>query len=228
MLASAEAAASETSAAETAASMDGSRPLTADEVRAFAAAEGLELETESLELEVEEEAEPEPMALEAEAGTEPMAGTCSTLEVAATFATESAASTEAPVIALRCATRGISYIGPERAAIEAAEARFAATLQPLTAAEARAAAVSEGLELVLSSNSETGFKGVYRKQSGKYPVTIHENGSMRYLGIFATAEEAALRYARYVGAARAAIEAAEARIAATLHAKCKDASSVTS
>ena len=108
------------------------------------------------------------------------------------------------------------YIGPERAAIEAAEARFAATLQPLTAAEARAAAVSEGLELVLSSNSETGFKGVYRKQSGKYPVTIHENGSMRYLGIFATAEEAALRYARYVGAARAAIEAAEARIAATL------------
>ena len=108
MLASAEAAASETSAAETAASMDGSRPLTADEVRAFAAAEGLELETESLELEVEEEAEPEPMALEAEAGTEPMAGTCSTLEVAATFATESAASTEAPVIALRCATRGIS------------------------------------------------------------------------------------------------------------------------
>ena len=107
------------------------------------------------------------------------------------------------------------YIGPERAAIEAAEARFAATLQPLTAAEARAAAVSEGLELVLSSNSETGFKGVYRKQSGKYPVTIHENGSMRYLGIFATAEEAALRYARYVGAARAAIEAAEAGITAT-------------
>ena len=45
-----------------------------------------------------------------------------------------------------------------RAAAEAAEARVAVQ-QPLTADEARAAA-AEGLELVPSSSSETGFKGV--------------------------------------------------------------------
>jgi hypothetical protein len=97
------------------------------------------------------------------------------------------------------------YIGAERAAAWAAEARVAAP-QPLTADEARAAAAAEGLELVPSSSSETGFRGVYNT-GGKYRVGFDDNGKTRHLGIFATPEEAALCYARHVGAERAAAEA---------------------
>ena len=75
--------------------------------------------------------------------------------------------------------------------------------------EARAAAVAEGLELVPSSNA-TGFKGV-SEHYGKYTTKVREDRKTRYLGIFATPEEAALCYARHIGAAQAAAEAAEAR-----------------
>ena len=67
------------------------------------------------------------------------------------------------------------------------------TAVSLTADEARAAAVAEGLELVPSSN-ETGYMGV-RMQRGRY----HSRGKgkpVHYLGSFATAEEAALKYQR--------------------------------
>jgi hypothetical protein len=113
------------------------------------------------------------------------------------------------------------HIGAERAAAEAAEAR-AAEPEPLTADEARAAAAAvraaaaaEGLELVPSSSNETGFKGAH-KRGGKYEACIREDGKQRdgkqrYLGRFATPEEAALCYARHIGAERAAAEAAEAR-----------------
>jgi len=111
------------------------------------------------------------------------------------------------------------HIGAERAAAEAAEAR-AAEPEPLTADEARAAAAAvraaaaaEGLELVPSSSNETGFKGAH-KRGGKYEACIREDGKQRYLGRFATPEEAALCYARHIGAERAAAEAADARIAA--------------
>ena len=103
------------------------------------------------------------------------------------------------------------HIGAERAAAEAAEARVKGPEQ-LTADEARAAAAAEGLELVPSSSSETGFRGVH-KRGGKYEAYIRENGKQHYLGIFATPEEAALSYARHVGAERAAVEAVEARVA---------------
>ena len=46
---------------------------------------------------------------------------------------------------------------------------------------------------------------------GRYRAEIKENGKHRYLGMFTTPEEAALCYARYIGAARAAAEAAQAR-----------------
>ena len=110
------------------------------------------------------------------------------------------------------------HIGAERAAAEAAEAR-AAEPEPLTADEARAAAAAvraaaaaEGLELVPSSSNETGFKGAH-KRGGKYEAYIREDGKQRYLGMFATPEEAALCYARHIGAERAAAEAVEARVA---------------
>jgi hypothetical protein len=84
---------------------------------------------------------------------------------------------------------------------------------PLTADEARAAAAAEGLELMPSSRSETGFKGVY-KDSGKFAARIRENGKQRHLGLFATPEEAALCYARHVGAERGSGGGGEGRRAA--------------
>jgi hypothetical protein len=96
----------------------------------------------------------------------------------------------------------------EDEAEEAEEAR-APVPQPLTADEARAAAADEGLELVPSSSSDTGFKGVTKK-GGKYTAQVREKGKLRYLGIFATPVEAALHYSRHIGAERAAMEAARA------------------
>jgi hypothetical protein len=66
----------------------------------------------------------------------------------------------------------------------------------LTADEARAAAAAEGLELEPSSNNETGYMGV-RRQRGKYHSRgSHVEGKAKYLGSFATAEEASLSYQR--------------------------------
>ena len=98
------------------------------------------------------------------------------------------------------------YVGAVRAAAETAEARGEGLF---TASEARAAAAAEGLELVPSSNP-TGFKGV-NKQGSKYVSKVKEDGRLRHLGSFTTPQEAALHFARHVGAARAAAEAAEAR-----------------
>jgi hypothetical protein len=103
----------------------------------------------------------------------------------------------------------------EASAAEAAVAETAASMEgprPLTADEAWAAAAAEGLELVRSSKNQTGFRGVIEFRC-KYRAQIRENGSKRYLRLCATPEEAALRYARHVGAERAAAEAAEARVA---------------
>jgi len=109
------------------------------------------------------------------------------------------------------------HVGVDRAAAEAAEAN-SERLQPLTADEAmaaaaavRAAAAAEGLELVPSSSNQTGFRGVCKNHGyhGKYKAELKSSGKRYYLGMFATPEEAALRYARHVGAERAAAEAAE-------------------
>jgi hypothetical protein len=83
-------------------------------------------------------------------------------------------------------------------------------VQHLRANKARAAAAAEGLELVPSSKNQTGFKGVTLTR-GRYYVDVCENGMTRHLGGFATREEAALCYARHIGAERAAAEAAKER-----------------
>jgi len=62
------------------------------------------------------------------------------------------------------------------------------------------------LELVLSSSNETGFRGVFKK-GRMYAARIWENGKPRHLGSFATAEEAALTYARHSGVERATANA---------------------
>ena len=109
--------------------------------------------------------------------------------------------------------QGEQHVGAERAAAEAAEAAKAraAEYRPLTADEVRAAAAAEGLELVPSFTNANGFRGV-RKHCGRYVAKLKEKCKERYLGNFNTPEEAALCYARYIGAERAAAEAAKARI----------------
>ena len=99
-----------------------------------------------------------------------------------------------------CCTR---YIGPEQAAIAAANAKIGLP-RALTAEEARTAAEREGLELLLSTTNGTGFKYVTkrpRRLSHPYEAYVCEKGSNRTLGSFATATEAALCYARYTAPA---------------------------
>ena len=88
---------------------------------------------------------------------------------------------------------------------EYGRADAAKLLQPRPAptpagAEAIRQAEREGLTLTASSSSNTGYKGVgYRpKQQGsqKYQLNVRVGGKMVNLGYFATAEEAALFYAR--------------------------------
>jgi len=173
------------------------QPLTADEARAAAAAEGLELVPSSRSRSV--------TGFKGVRMHTPSYFQCSVIEengekkrYLGTFRT--------PEEAALCYAR---HIGAERAAAEAAKVR-GECLQ-LKADEARAAAAAEGLELVPSLSSETGFKGVY-KHHRKYKAYVSENGNGCHLGTFATAEEAALCHARYIGAERAAAEAAEARV----------------
>ena len=80
----------------------------------------------------------------------------------------------------------------------------------MTAAEAHAAAASEGLTL-LRAETATGFKGVYRNNSGSTPfkAQLWHGGRANQLGHFATAEEAALAVARFLGPAGVAASLAE-------------------
>ncbi|EOD05100.1 hypothetical protein EMIHUDRAFT_220174 [Emiliania huxleyi CCMP1516] len=60
----------------------------------------------------------------------------------------------------------------------------------------------EGLALATSSGSNTGYKGVYfypkQKGSKKYQLSVWVGGRQVFLGLFATAEEAALARARHL------------------------------
>jgi hypothetical protein len=103
-----------------------------------------------------------------------------------------------------------------------ATAKPAAKPAALTADEAKAAAVAEGLELVPSLKSATGFKYVF-KHEGKYQTRFKENGKTRCLGTFETPEQAALIYARHIGAERAAAEVAEEATKATAEATAASA-----
>ena len=70
--------------------------------------------------------------------------------------------------------------------------------EPLTSEEARLQAQAEGLVLRKSENP-TGYSGVYHSRPGKprpYVAQVRLRGKFVYLGIFATAEEAALSVAR--------------------------------
>ena len=76
------------------------------------------------------------------------------------------------------------------------------------------AARREGLHLVIAPGTKSGYKGVHLKSSKSkpYQATACGNRKNQHLGRFATAAEAALCYARYIGrdAAAAAAEKHEA------------------
>tara|TARA_B110001452_G_scaffold30500_1_gene23916 strand:+ start:256 stop:1530 length:1275 start_codon:yes stop_codon:yes gene_type:complete len=98
-----------------------------------------------------------------------------------------------------------------------AHAAFAAAAAPpapppMTAEEALRQAEAEGLTLLKSESSNTGYKGVSfgRKAKAKpYHAQVQRGGKPVTLGYFATAEEAALAYAR-TPEAQAAVAAAAA------------------
>jgi hypothetical protein len=176
------------------------RPLTADEARAAAAAEGLELATSS----------------SSETGFKGVTKTDRMYQahIKADGKHRHLGIFETPEEASLCYAR---FVAAARAAAGAAEARDGGSqllavdeAKAAAAAEARAAAAAEGLELVPSSSGETGFKGV-TKSRDKFAAKVGEDGKARYLGIYETPEEAALCCARFVAAARAAGEAAQAR-----------------
>jgi hypothetical protein len=85
---------------------------------------------------------------------------------------------------------------------------------PLTAVEAEHLANQEGLTLVRTSQSQTGFKGVSTTRGGRF-CAIGTGGVSEYLGTAATAEEAALLYARHLGPEASAAAAAAAAVPLT-------------
>ena len=70
----------------------------------------------------------------------------------------------------------------------------------MSAAEAHAAAASEGLELLRAENA-TGFwnVGLKKRASKPFQAKLMRDGRTNFLGFFATAEEAALTVARFLG-----------------------------
>ena len=108
-------------------------------------------------------------------------------------------------------------VGAECAAAEAAKARGEQHWP--SAEEAKALAESEGLELVPSwTTTVTGYRNVGPSPlAGKFRAYVKENKRTRWLGsAFASAEEAALAYARAIGPEQAAAEATRARKEATI------------
>ena len=79
----------------------------------------------------------------------------------------------------------------------------------MTLEEAEDAAAREGLVLVTSTRSSTGYKGVWN-HAGRYQAEVWKDGTTHKIGSSATSHEAALNYSRFIGPARAAIEAAAA------------------
>jgi len=97
------------------------------------------------------------------------------------------------------------FATPEEAALcyaRSPEAQAAAAAppepQPLTAEEALWHAEAEGLTLLRSESSTSGYKGViFRSGKSKpYKAHVYRGGKEVHLGVFATAEEAALCYTR--------------------------------
>ena len=90
-------------------------------------------------------------------------------------------------------------------------------MEAATAEQALQLAAAEGLTIVPSSRSQTGFKCVQAKAGSntfRSKVFIGHKDGYKWLGSASTAEGAALLYARFLGPEASAAEAAEAAAAA--------------
>ena len=95
----------------------------------------------------------------------------------------------------------------------------------MTLEEAEGAAAREGLVLVPSRKTPTGYKGVHEKAAGSYEAIRWEEGTHKYIGIYASKHMAALEYARWIGPQNAKREAAavEAQAAAAANMTLEEA-----
>ena len=75
----------------------------------------------------------------------------------------------------------------------------------MTEAEARRLAAEEGLVLV-PAHKRTGWKGVFRS-GARYKAQLKQGGKLHSLGVYASAAEAALAVARFLGPAGCAAAA---------------------
>ena len=85
----------------------------------------------------------------------------------------------------------------------------------MTLEEAEDAAAREGLVLVPSKKNPTGYKGV-TEQDGRYKANRWEEGTMTFIGGYASKHKAALEYARWIGPQNAKREAAAVEANMTL------------
>ena len=100
------------------------------------------------------------------------------------------------------------YIGPAKAVIEAAAEAAAALSANFTQDDAEAAAAEEGLVLVTSTRSSTGYKNV-SLNNGKYRARSQRgNEKPQNIGNYTTSHEAAFYYSKHIGAQQAAAEKA--------------------
>jgi len=99
------------------------------------------------------------------------------------------------------------WIGPQNAKREAAAVEAQAASANMTLEEAEDAAAREGLVLVPSRTNPTGYKGVTEKD-GRYKANRKEEGTMTFIGSYASKHKAALEYARWIGPQNAKREAA--------------------
>ncbi|EOD31694.1 hypothetical protein EMIHUDRAFT_468124 [Emiliania huxleyi CCMP1516] len=109
------------------------------------------------------------------------------------------------------------FIGSFDTAVEAAVA-YARAVGEYQPPPPTVATEAEGLRLHLSSSSVTGYLGVHEHHSGRFQVRHAANGKKVSIGIFDTAVEAAVAYARAVGEAEAAGAGGPARAAAAAEA----------
>eukprot|EP00964_Phaeocystis_antarctica_P101387 scaffold66872_cov55-Phaeocystis_antarctica.AAC.1 len=124
-----------------------------------------------------------------------------------------------------------SFATAEQAALHVARspegqaaAKRAAAAAPLTSEEARQQAQAEGLTLLVAKN-KTGYYAVLHSQPGRpkpYQAQVWRGGKDVYLGMFATAEEAALCVARSPEGQAAAQRAASAPTPLTSEAEVKN------
>jgi|LauGreSuBDMM15SN_2_FD.fasta_scaffold18218_1 hypothetical protein len=116
------------------------------------------------------------------------------------------------------ATAYARHLGPV-ASLAAAEKESLsrAALKPMDLHEIKRHADAEGLTLVPSTTATSGYLGVtkHNDKSGSFKAELRDGGvRKRCLGVFPSAEEAALAYARHLGPAKSAESARHERAAA--------------